>query len=147
FNSIRASVALASPTSGHFSASMLSESGVQTDLAGNIARSKDTTIVRLDSAAVLVDPDNRYRLESPSRAAFSKGFLTLDSLILQHSSKAKLIVQNVRFTGDSVRGHVRTDIVDMRLFLAFVPVLVEARGAIFADLDVHGPVKQRQLFG
>src|SRR5206468_7011299 len=30
FNSIRASVALASPTSGHFSASMLSESGVQT---------------------------------------------------------------------------------------------------------------------
>ena len=97
FNSIRASVALASPTSGHFSASMLSQSGVQTDLSGNITRSKDTTIVRLDSAAVLVDPDNRYRLESPSRAQFSKGFLTLDSLILQHSSKAKLIVQNVRF--------------------------------------------------
>jgi len=65
----RASVALASPTSGHFNASMVSESGVQTDLAGNITRSKDTTIVRLDSAAVIVDADNRYRLESPSRAA------------------------------------------------------------------------------
>src|SRR5207253_1226552 len=47
FNSIRASIALASPTSGHFSASMLSQSGVQTDLIGNITRSKDTTIVRL----------------------------------------------------------------------------------------------------
>jgi autotransporter translocation and assembly factor TamB len=147
FNSIRASVALASPTSGHFSASMLSESGVQTDLSGNITRSKDTTIVRLDSAAVLVDPDNRYRLESPSRASFSKGFLTLDSLILQHSSKAKLIVQNVRFTGDSVRGHIRTDSVDMRLFRAFVPGLVDARGAIVADVDIRGPVKQPRLFG
>src|SRR2546423_567745 len=147
FNSIRASVALASPTSGHFSASMLSQSGVQTDLSGNITRSKDTTIVRLDSAAVLVDPDNRYRLESPSRAQFSKGFLTLDSLILQHSSKAKLIVQNVRFTGDSVRGHVRTDSVDMRLFRAFVPGLVDARGAIVADVDIRGPVKQPRLFG
>ncbi|HEY3133002.1 MAG TPA: translocation/assembly module TamB domain-containing protein, partial [Gemmatimonadaceae bacterium] len=147
FNSVRASVALTSPTSGHFSASMLSQSGVQTDLTGNITRSKDTTIVRLDSAAVLVDPDNRYRLEWPSRAMFSKGFLTLDSLILQHSSKAKVIVQNVRFTGDSVRGHVRTDSVDMRLFRAFVPGLVDARGAIVADVDIRGPVKQPRLFG
>src|SRR5437868_2959748 len=147
FNSIRASIALASPTSGHFTASMLSESGVQTDLSGNITRSRDTTIVRLDSAAVLVDQDNRYRLESPSRAQFSKGFLTLDSLILQHSSKAKLIVQNVRFTGDSVQGHVRTDSVDMRLFRAFVPGLVDARGAIVADVDIRGPVKQPRLFG
>ena len=146
-NSIRASIALSSPTSGHFSASMQSESGVQTDLTGNITRSKDTTIVRLDSAAVLVDSANRYRLESPSRMSFSKGFLTLDSLILQHSTKAKLIVQNVRFTGDSVRGHVRTDSVDMRLFRAFVPGLVEAKGAIVADVDIRGPVKQPRLFG
>ncbi|HEY4733113.1 MAG TPA: translocation/assembly module TamB domain-containing protein [Gemmatimonadaceae bacterium] len=147
FSSIRASVALASPTEGHFSASMLSQSGVQTDLAGNLTRSKDTTIVRLDTASVLVDADNRYRLESPSRVAFSKGFLALDSLTLQHSSKAKLIVQNVRFTGDSVRGHVRTDSVDIRLFRAFVPGLVDGRGAIVADVDVRGPIKQPQLFG
>jgi autotransporter translocation and assembly factor TamB len=147
FNSIRASVALASPTMGHFNATMQSQSGVQTDLAGNITRSKDTTIVRLDSAAVQVDADNQYRLESPSRALFSKGFLALDSLILQHSSKAKLIVQNVRFTGDSVRGHIRTDSVDMRLFRAFVPGLVDARGAIVADVDIRGPIKQPRLYG
>jgi len=147
FNSIRASVALASPTSGRFNATMQSQSGVQTDLAGNITRSKDTTIVRLDSASVQVDADNQYRLEAPSRALFSKGFLSLDSLTLQHSSKAKLIVQNVRFTGDSVRGHIRTDSVDMRLFRAFVPGLVDARGAIVADVDVRGPIKQPRLFG
>ena len=147
FNSMRASVALTSPTSGHFSASMLSQSGVQTDLAGNITRSKDTTIVRLDSGAVNVDADNKYRLEAPSRAVLSKGFLSLDSLILQHSSKAKLIVQNVHFTGDSIAGHIRTDSVDMRLFRAFVPGLVDARGAIVADVDVRGSVKQPRLFG
>ena len=147
FNSIRASVALASPTSGHFSASMLSQSGVQTDLAGNLTRSKDTTVVRLDSAAVLVDADNRYRLQAPSRVVFSKGFLTLDSLILQHSSKAKLIVENVQLKGDSIRGHVRTDSVDMRLFRAFVPGLVDARGAIVADVEFRGDVKQPRLFG
>jgi hypothetical protein len=147
FNSIRASVALASPTSGHFSASLLSQSGVQSDLSGNLRRSKDTTVLRLDSANVLVDADNRYRLQAPSRVIFSKGFLALDSLILQHSSKAKLVVENVQLKGDSIRGHIRTDSVDLRLFRAFVPGLVEARGAVVADVDVRGDVKQPRLFG
>jgi hypothetical protein len=147
FNSIRASIALASPTSGHFSASLLSQSGVQTDLAGNLTRSKDTTVVRLDSAAVLVDADNRYRLQAPSRVVFSKGFLALDSLILQHSSKAKLVVENVQLNGDSIRGHIRTDSVDLRLFRAFVPGLVDARGAIVADVNIRGDVKQPRMFG
>lgn len=147
FNSIRASVALASPTSGHFSASMLSQSGVQTELVGNITRAKDTTVMRLDSASVMVDADNRYRLQSPSRVAFSKGFLALDSLILQHSSKAKLIVENVRLSGDSIRGHIRTDSVDLRLIRAFVPGLVDARGAIVADVDIRGSVKQPRMYG
>src|SRR5258706_598795 len=78
FNSVRASVALASPTSGHFSASLLSQSGVQTDLAGNLTRSKDTTVVRLDSAAVVGESGNRYPLQSPGRVCFSKGFLALE---------------------------------------------------------------------
>ncbi len=147
FQSIRASVAIASPTSGQFSASMLSESGVQTELAGNLTRSRDTTIVRLDSAAVLVDPANRYRLQYPTRIQFSKGFLALDSLLLQHSSKAKLVVENVRLNTDSIRGHVRTDSVDLRLVRAFVPGLVDARGAIVADVDIRGSIKQPQLFG
>ena len=147
FNSMRASVALASPTSGHFSASLLSQSGVQTDLAGNLTRSKDTTVVRLDSAMVLVDADNRYRLQSPSRVVFSKGFLALDSLILQHSSKAKLVVENVQLRGDSIGGHIRTDSVDLRLFRAFVPGLVDARGAIVADVNIRGDVKQPRMFG
>src|SRR3954464_5884896 len=147
FNNIRASVTLASPTSGRFSASLLSESGVQTDLSGNITRSGDTTVVRLDSATVNVDADNRYRLQAPSRVVSSKGYLSLDSLILQHSSKAKLIVENVRLKGDSIAGHVRTDSVDMRLFRAFVPGLVDARGAIVADVEVRGNVKQPRLFG
>ena len=144
---MRATIALTSPTSGHFSASLLSQSGVSTELAGNITRSKDTTIIRLDSAAVDVDADNRYRLQSPSRAVLSKGFVALDSLILQHSSNAKLIVQDLRFTGNSINGHVRTDSVDMRLFRAFVPGLVDAGGAIVADVDVRGAVKQPRLFG
>ena len=147
FNSMRAAIALTSPTSGHFSGSMLSESGVQTELSGNITRSKDTTIVRLDSAAVDVDADNKYRLEAPSRVVWSKGFLSLDSLILKHSSNAKLIVQNIHFDGDSIAGHIRTDSVDMRLFRALVPGLVDARGAIVADVDVRGAVKQPRLYG
>ncbi len=147
FNSIRAQVALASPTSGQFSASMLSERGVQTDLSGNITRSRDTTVLRLDSAAVLVDAENRYRLEFPSRIVFSKGFLSLDSLLLQHSSRAKLIVQNVHLNADSIRGHIRTDSVDMRLFRAFVPGMVDAHGAIVADVDIRGAIKQPRLFG
>jgi translocation and assembly module TamB len=147
FHSMRASIAVASPTSGQFSASMLSESGVQTELAGNLTRNRDTTIVRLDSAAVLVDSANHYRLQYPTRIQFSPGFLALDSLLLQHSSKAKLVVENVRMNSDSIKGHVRTDSVDLRLFRAFVPGLVDARGAIVADVDIRGSIKQPQLFG
>jgi hypothetical protein len=147
FSSIRTSIALASPTSGHFSGSMVSERGIQTDLTGNITRSGDTTIVRLDSAAVLVDSSNRYRLEYPSRIQISSGFLALDSLLLQHSSKAKLVVENIRLSKDSIKGHIRTDSVDMRLFRAFVPGLVDARGAIVADVDIRGRIKQPQLYG
>jgi autotransporter translocation and assembly factor TamB len=147
FNSMRASVALASPTSGRFSASMLSERGVQSELSGNITRSRDTTVLRLDSASVLVDAENRYRLEFPSRIVFSKGFLSLDSLLLQHTSRAKLVVQNIHLSPDSIRGHIRTDSVDLRLFRAFVPGLVDARGAIVADVDIRGSIKQPRLFG
>src|SRR6185436_17204813 len=35
----------------------------------------------------------------------------------------------------------------MRLFRAFVPGLVDARGAVVADVDIRGPVKQPRLFG
>jgi autotransporter translocation and assembly factor TamB len=147
FNNIRASIALASPSSGHFSASMLSERGVLTDIAGNLTRSRDTTIVRLDSGSVLVDSSNRYRLEFPTRIELSHGFVALDSLLLQHTSNAALVLQNVRVGGDSVRGHLRTDSVDMRLFRAFVPGLVDARGAIVADVDIRGSIKQPLLYG
>jgi translocation and assembly module TamB len=147
FNSMRASIVLASPTSGQFSASLLSQSGVKSDLAGNITRVGDTTIVRLDSADVLVDADNRYRLLFPTRISYSPGFLALDSLLLQHSSNARLAIENVRMNGDSIKGHVRTDSVDMRVFRAFMPGLVDARGAIVADVDIRGSVKQPQLFG
>ncbi|MFN2636367.1 MAG: translocation/assembly module TamB domain-containing protein [Gemmatimonadaceae bacterium] len=147
FNSVRASLALVSPTSGHFSASMLSEKGVQTDLTGNLTRTRDTTILRLDTASVQVEAGNRYRLEAPARITSSRGFLSLDSLLLQHSSKARLLVNDVRLSGDSIRGHLRTDSVDMRLFKAFVPGLTDARGAIVANVDFRGNVKQPRLFG
>jgi len=78
---------------------------------------------------------------------FSKGFLSLDSLLLQHTSRAKLIVQNLHLNGDSIRGHIRTDSVDMRLFRAFVPGLVDAHGAIVADVDIRGSIKQPRVFG
>ncbi len=146
-NSVRASLALASPTSGQFSASMLSERGVRTDLAGNLTRNRDTTVVRIDSAAVMVDSVNTYRLQSPTRIAFAPRSLTLDSLLLQHSSRSRLLVRNVRLDGDSIRGYVRTDSVDLQVFRTFVPGLTNARGAIVADVEFRGSVKQPRLFG
>jgi translocation and assembly module TamB len=50
-------------------------------------------------------------------------------------------------SSDSIRGHIRTDSVDLRLFRAFVPGLVDARGAIVADVDIRGSIKQPRLFG
>jgi autotransporter translocation and assembly factor TamB len=146
-NSVRATVALASPTSGTFNGSMVSERGVRTDLAGNLTRTGDTTVIRIDTASVAVDSANRYRLQSPTRVAFGPGSLVLDSLLLQHSSNARLLVQNVRLANDSIRGHVRADSVDLRLFRTFVPGLVEASGAIVAEVDFRGSVKQPRLYG
>jgi translocation and assembly module TamB len=146
-NSVRATVALTSPNSGTFNGSMVSERGVRTDLAGNLTRTGDTTVIRIDTASVAVDSANRYRLQSPTRVAYGPGSLVLDSLLLQHSSNARLLVRDVRLANDSIRGHVRADSVDLRLFRTFVPGLVEASGAIVAEVDVRGSVKQPRLYG
>jgi len=75
------------------------------------------------------------------------GALLLDSLVLRHTSNARLIVDNLRMSHDSIRGRVRTDSVDIGLFRAFVPTLKQARGGIVADVEINGSVKQPQLFG
>ena len=57
---------------------MLSERGVLTDIAGNLTRSRDTTIVRLDSGSVLVDSSNRILQNSAANPLVLVIWLNLD---------------------------------------------------------------------
>jgi len=146
-DAVRSSVTLDNANSGRFTAELKSRNGVRTDLSGSVARRGESTAIRVDSAVVAVDSANRYRLQVPAHIAIAPGSLTLDSVLLQHTSSAKLIVRNVRLHGDSIRGSLRTDSVDLKLLRAFVPGLTEASGAIVADVEVSGRLKQPSLLG
>jgi translocation and assembly module TamB len=67
--------------------------------------------------------------------------------MLRHSSTARLAIRDVRLTGDSVRGNLRTDSVDIGVFEAFVPGFQQAHGSLVANVDVRGTVKQPIIDG
>ncbi len=135
-------------SSGHavFDASLASVNGVVSTLRGSASRSGDTTRISLDSGLVTVSDGSSYRLDAPAHVMLLPSGGSLDSLLLSYS-KARLAVRDVRLIGDSVRGNVRTDNVDLGILEAFIPGILNARGALVANVDVAGTVKQPVLAG
>jgi hypothetical protein len=147
FTALNATGNLTSASSGTFNARLTSEGGVVSNIAGSAHRAGDTTYVAVDSGTVTVSSGSSYMLEAPAHAMIVPGGGTLDSLMLTHSSKARLAIRDVRLTGDSVRGNLRTDSVDLGVFEAFVPGFQQAHGSLVANVDVRGTVKQPIIDG
>jgi hypothetical protein len=144
--SIDANAKLDSSGLGVFDATLASGNGVLSTLRGSASHSGDTTRISLDSGLVTVSGGSSYRLDAPAHVMLIPGGGSLDSLLLSYSS-ARLAVRNVRLTGDSLRANVRTDSVDLGILEAFIPGLRNAHGALVANVDVAGPVKQPVLAG
>ena len=147
FSSLNATADVTSATSALFNARLTSEGGVVSNVGGAARRSGDSTFVSLDSGAVTVSNGSSYVLEAPAHAVLVTGGGSLDSLMLRHSSTARLAIRDVRLTGDSVRGNLRTDSVDLGVFEAFVPGFQQAHGSLVANVDVRGTVKQPIIDG
>ncbi len=147
FTSLAASAQVMSLTSATFDARLASEGGVISKIGGAASILGDTTAIRIDSGNVVVSGGNSYRLEAPVNARLMPGGGSLDSLLLRHSSTARLAIRDVRLTGDSVRGNLRTDNVDLGVLEAFVPGFQSAHGELVANVDVRGTVKQPIIDG
>ncbi len=147
FTSLTATADVRSATSAGFSARLASEGGVISTIGGSATLSGDTVRLAVDSGAMTVTSGNDYRLESPVHVTLMPGGGTLDSLLLRHSSTARLAIRDVRLTGDSVRGNVRTDSVDLGVLEAFLPGFQQAHGSLVANVDVRGTVKQPVIDG
>lgn len=147
FTSLVASADITSATSGLFDAKLTSEGGVVTTIGGSARLSGDTTLISLDSGVVTVSSGSSYRLETPARVRLLGSGGSLDSLMLRHTSTARLAIRGVRLDGDSVRGNLRTDSVDLGVFEAFVPGFQRAHGSLVANVDVRGTVKQPIIDG
>jgi hypothetical protein len=147
FTALNANADVTSGTSATFTARLTSEGGVVSNIGGAARRAGDTTFVALDSGTVTVSSGSSYVLESPAHAVLVSGGGSLDSLMLRHSSTARLAIRDVRLTGDSVRGNLRTDSVDIGVFEAFVPGFQQAHGSLVANVDVRGTVKQPIIDG
>jgi len=141
FTSLTAHANIQSLGSATFNARLANEGGVTSTIGGSATRTGDTTRVTIDSGAVAV-ASGSYRLEAPAHVMLVPGGGSLDSLLLRHSSTARLAVRDVRLIGDSVRGNVRTDSVDLGVLEAFVPGFQRAHGSLLANVDVRGTVKQ-----
>jgi hypothetical protein len=129
-----------------FDAALASGNGVVSKLRGTALRSGDTTRISLDSGQVTVSDGSSYRLDAPAHVMLLPNGGSLDSLLLSYS-KARLAIRDVRLVGDSIRGNVRTDDVDLSILEAFTPGVTAARGALVANVDVGGTVKQPVLAG
>jgi hypothetical protein len=146
FDSLDTRVALDTTGMAGFTASLAGENGVLSRLGGTARRNGDTTNVALDSAVVTVSNGSTYRLQAPAHLTLRPGGGSLDSLLLGYD-QARLAVRDVRLAGDSVRGNVRTDSVDLAILEAFLPGIRGARGSLVANVDVRGTVKQPILDG
>ena len=102
--------------------------------------------ISLDSGRVTVSDGSNYRLDAPAHVMLVPGGGTLDSLLLSYSN-ARLAIRDVRMIGDSVRGNVRTDSVDLAILEAFIPGVQSARGPLVANVDMSGTIKQPVLTG
>jgi translocation and assembly module TamB len=147
FTALKATADVQSATQALFNAVLTSEGGVVSKIGGAARRAGDTTFVALDSGSVTVSSGSSYMLESPANAMLLPGGGSLDSLILRHSSTARLAIRDVRLTGDSVKGNLRTDSVDLGVLEAFVPGFQKAHGTLVANVDVRGTVKQPIIDG
>jgi hypothetical protein len=147
FTALEGTADIKSAQSASVDAKLTSEGGVVSSIGGNVRRSGDTTFVALDSGSVTVSSGSSYRLEAPARAVLVNGRGSLDSLMLRHSSTARLAIRDLRLTGDSVRGNLRTDSVDLGVLEAFIPGFQQAHGSFVANVDVHGTVKQPVIDG
>lgn len=147
FSTISTRANILSANSATFDARLATEGTVVSTLTGRAMRAGDTTRVSVDSGAVTVSSGSAYRLEAPAHVTLVPGGGSLDSLLLRHTSTARLAVRDVRLTGDSVRGNVRTDSVDLGVLEAFLPGFVRARGSLLANVDVRGTVKQPIIDG
>ena len=147
FTSLTADAKVTSATSATFDANIASEGGIVSTIAGNASMLGDTTLLHIDSGNVVVSNGNSYRLEAPINARITPGGGSLDSLLLRHSSTARLAVRDVSVSGDSVRGNLRTDSVDLGVLEAFIPGFQKAHGQLVANVDVRGTVKQPIIDG
>ena len=147
FTLLKATANVTSATSATFDARLASEDGIISTIAGAAQRLGDTTVVSIDSGAVSVSENSSYVLESPARLVLLPRGGSLDSLMLRHSTSARLAIRDVRLSGDSVRGNVRTDSVDIAVLEAFIPGFQRARGSLVANVDVRGTTKQPIIDG
>ncbi len=146
FTSVDANAKLDTTGLAVFDALLASANGVVSKLRGSALRSGDTTRISLDSGLVTVSDGSSYHLDAPAHVMLLPNGGSLDSLLLSYS-KARLAVRDVRLVGDSVRGNVRTDSVDLGILEAFIPGVRGARGALVANVDVAGTVKKPLLVG
>ncbi len=147
FTSLNATASVTSASSATFAARLASEGGIVSTVGGAARRFGDTTIVSLDSGSVIVSESSRYRLESPAQVTLVPGGGSLDSLLLRHTTNARLAIRDVRLSGDSVQGNVRTDSVDIAVLEAFIPGLQRAKGSLVANVDVRGTTNQPIIDG
>jgi hypothetical protein len=146
FTSVDANARMDSTGLAIFDASLASGNGVLSSLRGSARHSGDTTRISLDSGLVTVSSGSSYHLDAPAHVTLLPGGGSLDSLLLSYS-KARLAVRDVRMVGDSIRGNIRTDSVDLGILEAFLPGLQGAHGALVANVDVAGTLKQPVLAG
>ncbi|HEX6630417.1 MAG TPA: translocation/assembly module TamB domain-containing protein, partial [Gemmatimonadaceae bacterium] len=112
-----------------------SATGPRAELAADVHRAGDSTLVAIDTASVLVGGD-AWRLERPATLRLDRYGVTLDSLALRGDSGGRVMAAGVIPVADSIAFGVRADAVPLRDvgMLAQSGTSLDGVGALALDL-------------
>ena len=114
---------------------------------GHVNMQAGRTEIQVDTANLITDSLSRYRLSAPFRILADTHSVAIDSLLFTRGSGGLVALRNMRLSGDSIQGSLRTSGFSLALLELLTKKATHLTGALTANVDVHGTTAHPQVSG
>ena len=146
-DSVSTAVRLTDAHHADFSARFAGAGALRGAAIGHVAAQQPLTIVQIDTANLVADSANTYRLAAPFQVLADTHTVAIDSLLFTRSSGGVVALRDMRLAGDSIQGSLRTSGFSLALLELFTSKARNLSGGLTASVDVHGTTEHPQMSG
>jgi len=147
FTRMAASIRMSDARHGEFNADVIGAEQIGGAASGTIAMGDSSVTVRFDSAHVILDSLNRYHLAAPTTVVADASAVQADSIVLERTQGGAVAMRGIRVAGDSIRGSLRTDALDLAMLQLFGSRVTRMHGRLDASVNVNGTMRAPNLAG